>query len=78
MDNAEQYSIARAQNGTLGIAYISNEFVIANGMDVKYMTSTDEGLTWSTPTVVYDATPSAQLLDRAEVLTLFIPEIHQK
>ena len=62
MDNAEQYSIARAQDGTLGIAYISNDFVVANGMDVKYMKSTDEGLTWGAPITVYDATPAAQFI----------------
>lgn len=58
IDNAEQYSFARAENGKIGLAYITNDFVIANAGDVHYITSTDDGLTWSTPTVVYDATPN--------------------
>ncbi len=58
MDNAEQYSMERAANGTIGIAYITNDFVPANGGDVHYITSTDDGLTWSAPTTVYDATPN--------------------
>jgi hypothetical protein len=58
MDNAEQYSFARAANGSIGLAYITNDFQPANGGDVHYMTTTNEGITWSTPTVVYDATPN--------------------
>ncbi len=58
MDNAEQYSMEIAANGTIGIAYITNDFTPANGGDVHYITSTDEGVTWSTPTTIYDATPN--------------------
>jgi hypothetical protein len=70
MDNAEQYSIARSENGTLGLAYITNDFVPANGGDVKYMKSTDEGLTWSAPVTCYDATPSEQFLGAGRSVSL--------
>lgn len=58
MDNAEQYSMEKAANGTIGIAYITNDFNPANAGDVRYISSTDEGATWSTPTTIYDATPN--------------------
>jgi len=59
MDNAEQYAIATAANGTIGLVYVTNGFVPDNSSDVHYITSTDEGLTWSAPTVVFDCVPNA-------------------
>lgn len=60
IDNAEQYSLARAANGTIGLVYISrNDIVPANGYDVKFMESTDNGLTWGTPITIWDAQPNS-------------------
>lgn len=58
MDNAEQYSMEKAADGTIGVAYITNDFNPADGNDIHYITSTDEGATWSSPTTVFDCTPN--------------------
>lgn len=59
IDNAEQYSLARASNGTIGLAYITRDDIVpANGGDVKFMESTNDGLTWSTPITIWDAQPN--------------------
>jgi hypothetical protein len=58
MDNAEQYAIATAANGTIGLAYVTNGFTPSLGADIHYISSTDEGLTWSAPTVVFDCVPN--------------------
>ena len=58
IDNAEQYSMERAANGTIGIAYIRSGFNPADAGDIRYITSTDDGVTWSSPTVIYDAPSS--------------------
>ncbi len=51
--------MARAANGTIGLAYITrNDLVPANGGDVKFMESTNDGVTWSSPITVYDAQPN--------------------
>jgi len=52
-DQAETYCLALAPNGRVGHAYIgAGDGVIDN--DVFYRFSTDNGLTWSTPTLVWD------------------------
>ncbi|MGH2575604.1 MAG: hypothetical protein ACRDFC_07885, partial [Ignavibacteria bacterium] len=58
--NAEQYAFDRAANGTIGLAFIRNDFIPANQGDVMFISSTNEGLTWSAPTVVFDATPGSE------------------
>ncbi len=58
IDNAEQYALARASNGTIGLAYITrNDIVPSNGGDVKFMESTNDGLTWSSPLTIWNAQP---------------------
>jgi len=49
-DNAESYCLAVAPNGNIGHAYIGNDNVAFG--DVFYRSSTDNGLTWTTPAVV--------------------------
>lgn len=57
--NAERYAIARASNGKIGIAYIRNDFIIANTGDVRFIESTDNGVTWSPPITIYNAQPNS-------------------
>ncbi len=60
IDNAEQYSLAKAANGTIGLIYVSrNDIVPANGYDVKFMESTDNGLTWGTPITIWNSQPNS-------------------
>lgn len=51
-DQAEVYALALAPNGRVGHAYVGSDNVDPN--DVFYRFSTDDGLTWSTATKVWD------------------------
>jgi len=50
-NSASYPSLYRTSNGTLWIFYCVN----ANGRDIYYRTSTDEGVTWSAPTVLWQS-----------------------
>ena len=52
-DQAESYSLAIAPNGIIGNAYIGNSDGI-NDNDVFYRFSTDNGVTWSNPQLIWD------------------------
>lgn len=52
-DQAETYSLSLAPNGNVGHAFIGAGDGV-NDNDVFYRSSTDGGLTWSTPTLVWD------------------------
>ncbi|MCB0726418.1 MAG: T9SS type A sorting domain-containing protein [Ignavibacteriae bacterium] len=59
-DNAEQYCLARGEDGRIGNAFISQGAV--NLGDVEFRESMDGGLTWSTPIKIYDANPAVDTL----------------
>ena len=49
---AEGYAFALAPNGSIGHAYIGYDF--DDPYDVFYRSSTDDGLTWNSPTKIWD------------------------
>ncbi len=57
-ENAEQYCLALGQDGRIGNAYISD----ANIGDVYFRESLDGGVTWGSPTLVFDANLAADSL----------------
>jgi len=58
--NAEEYQIARGQDGRIGVAYvIHSDLYPADIGDLYFMESTDDGNTFSTPLLIYDADFSA-------------------
>ena len=58
VNNAETYSFGRGSDGRIGLAYVWNDNTIAtrNGF-ARFMESTDDGNTWSTPISIYTPTP---------------------
>ena len=60
VENAEGYSIAKAENGTIGLAYIRRGDIITSNLgDVRFMESTNDGVTWEPPITIYDAQPNS-------------------
>ena len=58
--SAENYSVARGQDGRIGIAYLINDVQFpADAGDLYFMESTDDGTTFSTPLKIFDADFSA-------------------
>ncbi len=55
-DQAETYSLARGQDGRIGLAYKVNDVLLAADYgDVFFMESTDNGTTFGSPTKIFDA-----------------------
>lgn len=54
---AGNYSLARAENGTIGLAYLRfyGDTSVQGYGDVRFIESTDDGLTWSSPLTIYNA-----------------------
>jgi len=58
--SAENYSVARGQDGRIGIAYLINSVLFpGDDDDIYFMESTDHGSTFSTPIKIFDADYSA-------------------
>ncbi|MGH2575107.1 MAG: sialidase family protein, partial [Ignavibacteria bacterium] len=55
VNNAGQYIFDRGSDGRIGLAFLRNDFNPANQGDVMFKESTDNGLTWTQPVLVYDA-----------------------
>lgn len=54
--SAENYSVARSQNGNIGIAYLPDPLQSPGDVDdLFFMESTDDGATFSTPLKIFDA-----------------------
>jgi len=51
-DQAETYSIARSVAGKIGLAYVGNDLGLNSG-SIYFMESTDHGVTYSTPTLIF-------------------------
>jgi len=57
INNAETYSFARASDGRIGCAYVVNDFNPSLVGFVRYIYSTDQGVTWSVPVTVWTPPP---------------------
>ena len=58
--NAENYAVARGEDGRIGIAYVINDIIFpSDAGDIYFMESTNHGTTFTTPLKIFDADFSA-------------------